>query len=77
MTRDVRNVYKALLIRSPKIALVQDYIDAYNEYNDYKLGVLKNAIKRKIVRVYFPIIRKPKYLRWIESYMVKKDENSN
>ena len=68
MKREVRNLYKALLKDRGITASVNEFIEAYDEYNTYKESVMSNSIKRRVIRVYLPAIKKPQYIEWAEKY---------
>jgi len=71
MKREVRNLYKALLRDRHMLAHIDDFVDAYDEYNAYKDSVASSVVKRRVIKVYLPAIKKPQYIEWAEKYRIK------
>jgi len=72
MRREVRNLYKALLRERYGIANLNEFIDAHNEYNDYRESVCSSPVKRKVIKIYLPTIKKAQYIKWAEQYLLTK-----
>lgn len=72
MRREVRNLYKALLKEKYVTAVIEEFVYAFEEYNAYRESVASSAIKRRVIKVYLPAIKKPQYIEWAEKYRTIK-----